>query len=131
MCSLVCASACCSFPCMTLCSFSCTTRHIHPSCPLRKWLPFRLSGFTYRAVFVRQHVCVNVCVRRSEGSRTVGIKRGPVQGKKTAVVTPSFVSLLQPPRACPHPPWWRYDGWQTAGVKVEEHVTNSLTRGFV
>ena len=62
-------------------------------------------------------------------TRTAGIKRGPAQGKKTDVVTPSFVSLFcsfsLSPLSVSLSPQWHGDGWQTAGVKVEECVINS------
>lgn len=87
--------------------------------------------------FLVSHIlCLLACVC----AWAAGIKRGPAQGKKTDMVTPSFVySVLslapllvfffffnsRPLSFLQLSPQWHSDGWQTAGVKVEECVTNS------
>lgn len=94
------------------------------SCPSRKWLPFRLSDFTYLVSSGAARVCA-----------WWGLREAQLKAK-TDVATLSFVfwsfrlSLSLPfpvfsSLLSPSLPQWHGDGWQTAGVKVAECVINS------
>lgn len=85
-----------------LCVVSVAPHHIHPSCPLRKWLPFRLSGFTYLAVLWGcVCVCMNMCVRW-RGLAQRGLREAQFKVKRETWSLPPLShssSLSRPPPA--------------------------------